>query len=118
MPSRQSTSTSTELASRRCAPVEKGTKALAPDRAAALLKQVPGWERHGEEIANTFNFKNYYETMAFVNAAAWVSHREDHHPDLEVGYNKCRERYSTHSVGGLSENDFICAAKLEALTRL
>ena len=55
---------------------------------------------------------------AFVNATAWVSHREDHHPDLEVGYNKCRVRYSTHSVGGLSENDFICAAKIEALLRL
>jgi 4a-hydroxytetrahydrobiopterin dehydratase len=106
------------LATRRCAPLPKGTKALAPDRVAALLKEVPGWERKGEEISKTYEFKNYYETMAFVNAAAWVSHREDHHPDLEVGYNKCRVRYSTHSVGGLSENDFICAAKLESLTQL
>jgi 4a-hydroxytetrahydrobiopterin dehydratase len=62
-----------------------------------------------------FQFKNYYETMAFVNAVAWVAHREDHHPDLEVGYNKCTVRYSTHSVGGLSENDFICAAKVDSL---
>jgi 4a-hydroxytetrahydrobiopterin dehydratase len=53
--------------------------------------------------------------MAFVNASAWISHREDHHPDLEVGYNKCRVRYSTHSIGGISENDLICAAKVEAL---
>ena len=82
---------------------------------AELLRQVPGWERAGGEISRSYKFKNYYETMAFVNAAAWVSHREDHHPDLEVGYNACRVRYSTHSVGGLSESDFASAAKVEAL---
>ena len=104
-----------DLAVKHCRPCEKGTPPLPPERVAALLKQVPGLEQRGGEIAKTYSFKNYYETMAFVNAAAWVSHREDHHPDLEVGYNKCKVRYSTHSVGGLSENDFICAAKLEAL---
>ena len=82
------------------------------------LSKLSGWQRTGNEIAKTFNFKNYYETMAFVNAAAWISHRHDHHPDLEVGYNKCKVRYSTHSVGGLSENDFICAAKIEKLMRI
>ena len=87
-------------------------------QAIELLRQVPDWERTGGEISRSYPFKNYYETMAFVNAAAWVSHREDHHPDLEVGYNACRVRYSTHSVGGLSENDFVCAAKLDALFRL
>ena len=106
------------LATKHCRPCEKGAPALPPERAAALLKEVNGWEQRGGEIVKTFNFKNYYETMAFVNAAAWVSHREDHHPDLEVGYNKCKVRYSTHSVGGLSENDFICAAKLEALFKI
>jgi 4a-hydroxytetrahydrobiopterin dehydratase len=106
------------LAAKHCKTLEKGAPPLAAERVAALLKQVPGWEHRGGEIAKTFPFKNYYETMAFVNAAAWVSHREDHHPDLEVGYNKCKVRYSTHSVGGLSENDFICAAKLEALFRI
>ena len=89
--------------------------ALAADEVRKHVTQVPGWKQQGDAITKTFNFKNYYETMAFVNAAAWVSHRQDHHPDMEVGYNKCRVRYSTHSVGGLSENDFICAAKLEAL---
>ena len=112
------TGASSGLAAKHCKPCEKGTPPLPDDRVAALLKELPGWERKGGEIAKTFPFKNYYETMAFVNASAWVSHREDHHPDLEVGYNKCRVRYSTHSVGGLSENDFICAAKLEALQRL
>ncbi len=91
---------------------------LSDDVVDQRLKSMSGWQRQGGEISKTFSFKNYYETMAFVNATAWVSHREDHHPDLEVGYNKCRVRYSTHSVGGLSENDFICAAKLEALFQL
>jgi len=96
-------------------PVAPGTAALAKEEAARLLKQLPGWELSGVQIAKAYSFKNYHETMAFVNATAWISHREDHHPDLEVGYNRCTVRYSTHSVGGLSENDFICAAKVEAL---
>ena len=106
------------LAAKHCKPCEKGTPPLPADMVRELLRQVPGWEQRGGEIEKSYPFKNYYETMAFVNAAAWVSHREDHHPDLEVGYNKCKVRYSTHSVGGLSENDFICAAKLEALFRV
>ena len=114
----ESTGATTGLAAKHCKPCEKGTPPLPPDRVKAMLKEIPGWEQKGGEIARTFPFKNYYETVAFVNAAAWVSHREDHHPDLEVGYNKCRVRYSTHSVGGLSENDFICAAKLEQLFKL
>ena len=109
---------SSNLAEQSCAPIKQGSPALDDRRVAELLKQVPGWERVGSEIVKAYKFKNYHETMAFVNAAAWVSHRQDHHPDLEVGYNKCRVRYSTHSVGGLSENDFICAAKIEALFRL
>jgi 4a-hydroxytetrahydrobiopterin dehydratase len=88
---------------------------LTPDAAAALLGLLPGWGRSNQEINKTFGFENYYQTMAFVNAVAWVAHGEDHHPDLEVGYNRCRVRFSTHSAGGLSENDFICAAKIEAL---
>ena len=79
------------------------------------LKSLLGWERKGGEIAKTYQFKNYYETIAFVNAIAWVAHQSDHHPDLEVGYNKCRVRYSTHSVGGLSELDLESAAKVEQL---
>lgn len=107
----------TDLTSKKCVACEPGTKPLDDRRVAELLKQVPGWERVGGQIAKAYKFKNYYETMAFVNATAWVSHHEDHHPDLEVGYNACRVRYSTHSVGGLSENDFICAAKIEALSK-
>jgi len=66
-------------------------------------------------ISRTFKFKNFYRTMAFVNAMAYVANQEDHHPDFEVSYNSCTLHYSTHSVGGLSENDFICAAKIDSL---
>jgi 4a-hydroxytetrahydrobiopterin dehydratase len=106
------------LAAKSCKACAGKVEALSDAEAKKFLAEVPGWERHGGAIARTFVFKNYYETMAFVNASAWISHREDHHPDLEVGYNKCVVRYSTHSVGGLSESDFICAAKIEALFRL
>ena len=88
---------------------------LSDQQVSERLKQLPGWELVNGEVAKTYAFKNYYETMAFVNATAWVSHREDHHPDLEVGYNKCAVTYSTHSVGGLSAKDFECAGKIEKL---
>lgn len=104
-----------ELTSKTCQPCAEGMPPMEHSRIVEHLAKVPGWELAKGEIAKTYHFKNYYETIAFVNAVAWISHREDHHPDLEVGYNKCRVRYSTHSVGGLSENDFICAAKLNAL---
>ena len=89
--------------------------ALNSDDVAARLKSLAGWELGGSEIRKAYAFQNYHETMAFVNAVAWIAHRADHHPDLEVGYNKCTVRYSTHSVGGLSESDFASAAKVEAL---
>jgi 4a-hydroxytetrahydrobiopterin dehydratase len=91
---------------------------LAADAADTLLQQVHAdWNRdeRAQQISRVFRFDNYYQTMAFVNALAWVAHREDHHPDLEVGYNRCVVNFSTHSVGGLSNNDFICAARIDAL---
>jgi 4a-hydroxytetrahydrobiopterin dehydratase len=89
--------------------------ALKSEDVAKRLKSLKGWELAGGEIRKTYAFKNYYETMAFVNAVAWLAHRADHHPDMEVGYNKCTVRYSTHSVGGLSASDFASAAKVEEL---
>ena len=89
--------------------------ALKSNDVAKRLKSLKGWELAGSEIRKTYAFKNYYETMAFVNAVAWIAHAADHHPDLEVGYNKCTVRYSTHSVGGLSASDFESAAKVEGL---
>lgn len=92
--------------------------ALSRAETDRLLREIPGWQLidAANEITRTWKFGNYYQTMAFVNALAWVVHREDHHPDLEVGYNRCHVRFSTHSVHGLSENDFICAAKINALS--
>jgi 4a-hydroxytetrahydrobiopterin dehydratase len=82
------------------------------------LSTLDGWQRDGQHIVKTYRFKTYHETMAFVNAAAWIAHRQDHHPDLSVGYKECTVSYTTHSAGGLSEKDFICAAKLDALFAL
>jgi 4a-hydroxytetrahydrobiopterin dehydratase len=106
----------TALAQRHCRPQE-GKAALDRAAATALLTQVAGWALADGDgaIERQFRFKNYYETLAFVNALAWVAHREDHHPDLTVGYNRCTVRFSTHSVKGLSENDFICAARINVL---
>jgi 4a-hydroxytetrahydrobiopterin dehydratase len=107
-----------DLTTKTCKPCEGGTPPMEQAEITRMLAALNQWEQAGKEIARTFRFKNYYETMAFVNATAWISHREDHHPDLEVGYNQCRVRYSTHAVGGLSENDFICAAKVDNLLKL
>ena len=109
------TNTVKDLASGKCMPCEGGVAPLKEQEIRNLLKQVPGWELSNGRIARTYQFKNYYQTMAFVNAAAWISHREDHHPDLTVGYNQCRVEYVTHAINGLSQNDFICAAKLDKL---
>ncbi len=108
----------TELTTKRCVPCEGGVAPMDTDEARNMLDQLNDWEldESGKEISRSFKFKNYYETMAFVNALAWIAHREDHHPDLLVGYNRVQVRFSTHSIGGLSENDFICAAKIDALS--
>ena len=92
----------------------KGDAMNAGD-AAAQLKVLDQWTVDGVALKKVYRFKNYYETLAFVNALAYMVHREDHHPDLYVGYNHCEVRYSTHSVNGVSENDFISAAKADAI---
>jgi 4a-hydroxytetrahydrobiopterin dehydratase len=110
--------TAGDLSRRHCQPVANGTPPLGVARVQALLQALHAdWtsDDTGKNISRTFGFRNYYQTMAFVNALAWIAHAEDHHPDIEVGYNRCVVHYSTHSVGGLSENDFICAAKIDAL---
>ena len=105
------------LAQARCLPLKGSEHKLAPARIAELLPQVPGWElaENGHALVRTFAFGDYYRTMAFVNALAFIAHEQDHHPDLGVHYDRAVVRYSTHDVGGLSENDFICAAKADAL---
>jgi 4a-hydroxytetrahydrobiopterin dehydratase len=107
-----------DLAQGKCKPCEGGVDPLKAAEVDNLLKQLSGWSLDDGRIAKTYTFKNYYHTMAFANAAAWISHREDHHPDMTVGYNTCRVTYVTHAIHGLSENDFICAAKLDKLFEL
>ncbi|MCU0897204.1 MAG: 4a-hydroxytetrahydrobiopterin dehydratase [Burkholderiales bacterium] len=104
----------TPLAARRC---RHQTEATPLAEALTHLAELPGWEIGEKALVKTFAFADYHQTIAFVNAVAWIAHREDHHPDLGVTYNRCRVEWSTHSVGGLSENDLICAAKVEALVR-
>jgi len=107
-----------ELATKKCKPCEGGVAAFSDAQARDMLGKLKGWSLEHGKLVKLYPFGNYHQTMAFVNALAWISHREDHHPDLEVGYNKCRVSYSTHAVNGLSENDFICAAKCDALFEL
>lgn len=100
---------------KKCKPCEGGTEKLGTSEIKRLLKNIPGWQLKGQGIRKTFAFKNYYETVSFVNAAAWIAHTQDHHPEIEFGYKNCEICYSTHSVKGLTKNDFICAAKINAL---
>lgn len=107
-----------DLANKHCQPCEGGVEPM--DRGTAdthLGKLSSRWsvDADGKTLTGEFGFKNYYETTAFVNAVAWIAHREDHHPDIEFGYKKCVIHYTTHAIGGLSENDFICAAKVDRL---
>lgn len=90
---------------------------LSPSEISAHLESLTGWS-HPEglnQIEKEFSFKNYYQTMAFVNAVAWIAHQQDHHPDLTVSYNKCRVNYSTHSVGGITAKDIASAKLTDAL---
>ncbi len=104
----------TELTRMRGKPM-KGQPAMSDSEVAAMLTAVPGWAVQDGAIEKTFSFGNYHETLAFVNALAYVVHLDDHHPDLMVSYNRCVVRLNTHDVNGLSMNDFIVAAKANAL---
>jgi 4a-hydroxytetrahydrobiopterin dehydratase len=106
-----------ELLAAHCQPRKGAAHAIDAKRAQAFLGELPEWRLAdtGDVIEKEFRFENFYQTIEFVNAIAWFANREDHHPDLVVSYNRCHVRWSTHDVGGLSLNDFICAAKVQAL---
>jgi 4a-hydroxytetrahydrobiopterin dehydratase len=104
----------TNLLHSKCQALEGGSP-MAESDIKRHLNEVPGWHHEKDFIEKTFTFKNFHETMAFLNAMAWICHTEDHHPDMQVSYNRCVVRFNTHSVGGVSINDFICAAKVNAL---
>ena len=106
------------LATRKCKPCEGGMPPLTPQEATALLAQLSAdWAliENARAIQRNFAFRDFYRTMSFVNALAHIANIEDHHPDLEVGYNYCRVKFTTHAVKGLSENDFVCAAKVDLI---
>jgi 4a-hydroxytetrahydrobiopterin dehydratase len=107
-----------ELSSRRCVPCEKGTPPLPEERVNQLLGQVPGWElRDGKMLRRRFRFDGFRESMNFVNRVADLAEEEGHHPDFYVSYNRVRVDLTTHAIGGLSENDFIMAAKIDDMVR-
>lgn len=101
------------LAGEHCRPGAPKLGAAAID---AGLRALPGWTPSDGALAKTFSFADYYATLAFVNAIAWIAHREDHHPDLTVSYNRCVVAWSTHDAGGITRNDLVCAAKVERLS--
>jgi len=103
------------LAGRRCEACTPQTPALSQTEIESYLTFVPKWQQNGQSLERRFRFDDYYQTMAFANAVAWIAHREDHHPVMEVGYKQCVVRYTTHAIVAISENDFICAAKVDGL---
>lgn len=105
-----------ELAAMRCQNMV-GQSAMSAMDANAQIQALPGWQvaSDGLSIGKTFTFPDFHRTMAFINAMAWIANVEDHHPDFEAGYNRCVIRFNTHDVGGVSINDFVCAAKVEML---
>ncbi len=111
----------TELIAQQCSSLSADDSPLNDEETTTYLKQLePQWQlnKTDKTINNTYTFKNYYQTLAFVNVIAQIAHQQDHHPDMLVSYNRCTVTYSTHSVGGLSLNDFICAAKINAAVNL
>ncbi len=103
------------LLEKHCAVCQPGAEPLDQATIGRLMAQIAGWKLHDQSISKTYHFKDYYKNIAFVNAIAWIAHGEDHHPQLIVNYNTCTVEYSTHAAHGLTENDFICAAKVDAL---
>lgn len=108
----------TNLTEMKCVSCEGGVPTLTPEEVKKYLKLTPEWQVNEDStiISRLFKFKGYYKTIAFVNALAWIANQEGHHPDLEVSFDKCLVKFTTHAINGLSDNDFICAAKVDKLS--
>lgn len=106
-----------ELNEKKCVPCEGGVRPLNAEKIKEHLATIHQWQitSDNKKLFKEFKFKNFYHTMAFVNAIAFMANQENHHPDLEIGFNYCRVYYTTHAVNGLTENDFICCAKIDGL---
>jgi 4a-hydroxytetrahydrobiopterin dehydratase len=104
-----------ELRAANCSPASPHDRLSNDEVAAQIAAATPSWRMHGDAIERTFAFADFRLTMAFVNAVAGVADAEDHHPHLAVDYGRCLVRFNTHSAAGITRNDFICAAKIDAL---
>lgn len=106
-----------DLSTKHCVPCEGGVAAFSEPMIKEYLASLPGWHYDAgtSSIYRRFEFKGYGKTMSFCNAVAWIANQENHHPDMMVGFNYCEVRFQTHAIGGLSENDFICATKVNKL---
>lgn len=107
------------LATARCRPRQGSGDRLPEAEIRRLLELLPDWElaADGGSISRHFRFRDFHQTLGFINAVGWMANTQNHHPDLAAGYGHCRLSWSTHDVGGLSLNDFICAARSERLAR-
>ncbi len=105
-----------DLRQKKCQACEGGIPALLPEQIAILHPQLhPRWRVEQQKLIADFSFRNYWQTSAFVNAVVWIAHQEDHHPDIRFGYQTAQIQYQTHAVNNLTENDFICAAKIDGI---
>ncbi len=104
-----------DLSQKKCLPCEGGVAPLSEQASKKLLEELVGWEldKQTGAIQKKYSFKNFYRTMSFTNMVAWVANQQNHHPDMKIGYNYCHIYFKTHAIDGLSENDFICAAKID-----
>ena len=109
--------TQCDLSQKHCKPCEGGVPAIAKAEAEQLLQTITDWQLADDanSISRRFEFKGFNKTMAFINAIAWIAQQEMHHPDVRYGYNYCEVTFTTHAISGLSENDFICASKINQL---
>ena len=107
------------LTRKRCVPCEAGTPPMTLEEAQRMAEQVPGWELKPDEqkLVRRFKLKDFREAMAFVNRVADLAESEGHHPDIHISWNRVRLELTTHAIKGLSENDFILAAKISELER-
>jgi len=103
------------LSQKKCLPCEGGVDPMSETEIQTMMSNFPDWEFTNGRLTRKWELKNHYEAMAFVNAIAWISHKENHHPYITVGYRDVLVEYWTHAIDGISENDFICAAKVDEI---
>ncbi|MEO6457992.1 MAG: 4a-hydroxytetrahydrobiopterin dehydratase [Chloroflexia bacterium] len=106
----------TDLRQKFCVACEAGTPPMSMEQAEEMMDQVPAWELQENKLTRRFRFKDFKEAMAFVNKVADLAESEGHHPDIYISWNRVRLELTTHAIKGLSENDFIMAAKVNEMS--